>query len=218
MWIKICGVTRESDAFQIAECGADAIGLNFYSGSRRCISVAQGRLIRQQVGTSLSVVGVFVNSDVGQVVDIVNSVGLSMVQFHGDESASLIADFHQRCPEIGIIRACRIGSGENSELPSQLSELQSLSVPLQAVLVDAFVAGEYGGTGRQIDIALLPHSAEIGVPLILAGGLKPENVAAAIKSVKPWGIDTAGGVEQSPGVKCSERVAAFIRAARGASA
>ncbi|MEZ6130514.1 MAG: phosphoribosylanthranilate isomerase [Planctomycetaceae bacterium] len=212
MWIKICGVTSVDDATMIAQAGADAIGLNFYAKSSRYIAPETARIIRDAVADRVGVVGVFVNSSADEVATIAQQVGLNTVQFHGDEPADVIAEFHCLCPDVGIVRAFRVGSEGIASLQQSLRELIAIGIPLTAILVDALVAGEYGGTGRQVNPEWLHGRPETWPPMILAGGLTPATVSAAIQSVRPWGVDTASGVEQSPGVKDADKVQQFIRA------
>ena len=214
MWIKICGVTTIDDASMIAEAGANAIGLNFYSRSKRYISPRAARSIRDAVARQIDVVGVFVNSPADEVADIVQSVGLRGVQFHGDESVENISAFHRCCPQTVIVRAYRVGSAGIGGMIQSIQQLTAAGIPLAAVLVDALVQGEYGGTGHQVDAGLLQNRPPEWPRLILAGGLNPQTVGPAVRAVRPWGIDTASGVEHRPGVKCRETVGQFIHAAR----
>lgn len=213
MWTKICGITLVSDAVMIADAGADAIGLNFYAGSKRCVDPVVARQIRDAVAADLNVVGVFVNASAAEVVHTARSVGLHSVQFHGDETVDVLAEFQRQCPEVGIVRAFRIGSDGTTGMEAALQQIGAAGIPLKAVLVDALVAGEYGGTGHQVDPACLQNRPPYWPPLILAGGLTPTTVASAVRSVRPWGVDTASGVELSPGVKCSSLVRQFVAAA-----
>lgn len=212
-WIKICGVTSVEDAMRIADAGATAIGLNFFAQSKRYIAPAQARAIRDAVAQRLDVVGVFVNSSAEEVAGIATDVGLHAVQFHGDETAEAITDFQNRRPEVLIIRAFRVGDEGLNPVADAIGKLREAGVNLAAVLLDAHVAGEYGGTGKLIDPSTLQGRPLDWPPLILAGGLTPDTVAAAQSSVSPWGIDTASGVELSPGKKCPIKVQTFIDSA-----
>lgn len=224
MWIKICGITRPTDALAVQQAGADAIGLNFYPRSRRCVDcgTAQQIVAALQTGTAppapLDIVGVFVNADPLQVAETVTRCGLTAVQFHGDESAEDLQRFHQLLPRIPVVRAVRVS---REQLPEVLQSLQSLQqqVPLAAVLVDALVAGEYGGTGHTVDQAVVRTLQDRpDLPrLIVAGGLTPQNVAALVQARQPWGIDTASGVESQPGLKDAALVQAFVQQARRAA-
>lgn len=264
MWVKICGVTEVANAGAVVEAGADAVGLNFYRPSKRFVHPAtagtgthgsleslsasefeslteHARMICNAIADGVEVVGVFVNASANTVVKIVEAVGLTAVQFHGDESSDLIAAFHAACPAINIIRAFRIGKQGTSAMDAQLMELQELGVPVFAVLVDALVDGEFGGTGHRVDAAVLRESSVFNekrgrdslvqstrraVPvndsrplfsaprLILAGGLTPDNVAGAVADVQPWGVDTASGVESTAGLKDVDLVRQFVTSAR----
>ena len=166
-------------------------------------------------------VGVFVNSSAREVAHIANHTQLTAVQFHGDEPPQLIAEFHQLCPAAHIIRAFRIGDAGTAAMDRHLTQLAELQVHLAGVLVDAFVAGAYGGTGHTVDADTVnAWSARSGKRqrLVLAGGLTADNVAAAAESVRPWGIDTASGVELSPGIKSSDQVRSFVSHVRETSA
>ena len=209
-WIKICGVTTVDDATMIAAAGASAIGLNCYPKSKRYLAAAAARQIRDSVAAELDVVGVFVNSAAAEVAKLAEDIGLNAVQFHGDESTVEIIRFHEICPDVAIIRAFRIGAEGLTTLQSTVTELVDAGVPLAAVLVDAFVEGEYGGTGHQVDAKLLQDWPGHWPRLILSGGLTPETAAAAAAAVNPWGVDTASGIELSPGIKCPSKVRQFV--------
>ena len=220
MWIKICGITNTDDAEMVADSGADAIGLNFYAPSKRYIAIAIARDIRERLGRRTELVGVFVNSTAEKVAEIARIVSLDTVQFHGDESADMIADFQRLAGNnIGIIRAFRVGPNGFAAVDDALNELTDAGVQLKAVLLDAYMPGEYGGTGHQI----APHLARDWIktsinapPVILAGGLTPENIQQAVSIAHPWGIDTASGVEVAPGEKCEKKLRLFVHRARSA--
>lgn len=214
MWIKICGITTPEDAVMVAEAGADAIGLNFFEKSKRFVAPDAAREIRDTVPEKVDVVGVFVNSPAQHVAQVVDAVGLTTVQFHGDESVEDIVQLHRLTPGVKIIRAFRVGVSGTGEVTASLDKLSDVGVPLTAVLTDAHVVGEYGGTGKMIDPSLLQQRPQRWPNLILAGGLTPETVGAAIEKVQPWGVDTASGVESAPGVKSPERVLRFINMAQ----
>lgn len=216
MWIKICGVTRIEDALAIRDAGADAVGLNFFAGSKRHIPRDAAQRIASALADSpVECVGVFVNAEPEIVVEIVDAVGVRCVQFHGDETIEQISAFHRLRPQIPIIRAARIDA---TSAQARFAEIDALhrSVPLRACLLDALVAGSYGGTGQVVDttFARLYSSIANRPQLILAGGLTPENVADVIRQAGPQGVDTAGGVESAPGIKNVDRVRKFIAAAR----
>ena len=233
MWIKICGITRTVDAHAAADAGADAVGLNFYAASKRYICPDEARVIADAVKPKLDVVGVFVNSPTQDVVDIANRVQLTAVQFHGDESVETIVAVRKACPDIGIVRAFRLRKDGVKHVIQAIRDLHRSGAGPAAVLVDAFVANEYGGTGHMINADLfrefrkqlsrsdeLSGDAEKRLPVpgthrvILAGGLTPETVASATQATRPWGVDTASGVELSPGIKSSEQIRQFVKAVR----
>jgi len=218
MWIKICGITTPEDARVVHDCGANAIGLNFFRGSKRFVEVSSARTIRDAASDETEVIGVFVNAAADDVRRTVEAVGLTGVQFHGDESPATVAAVQQRLPEVKLIRAIRVSPDDPRVVSRTLSQLADEGISLDALLVDAFVPGEYGGTGHRVDSELLNlPDRETWPPLILAGGLTGENVAAAIRAVVPWGVDTASGVEAMPGRKSPDKVRGFVTAVRAAS-
>ena len=221
IWTKICGITNEEDAAVAARAGVSALGFNFYPQSLRYISPQETRRIQDRLQIEFAqdcpeIAGVFVNSDLQTVIAQVAEANLNTVQLHGDETLEFIAELHQRLPQIRIIRALR----PEPEFPRQTTELirQLLhEISDIRILLDAFVPGEYGGTGKRIDPELFQTVANgLECPVILAGGLTPENVAEAVCSTSPAGVDTAGGVESSPGIKDHSRIRQFLIAARSA--
>lgn len=215
MWIKICGFTDPANAVDALAVLPDAIGLNFYPASKRYVSPVVARRIADAIPAGIECVGVFVNSPAAQVAEIVETAKLSMIQLHGDETPDLIAEVHRRCPAVPIVRAVRVGANGPASLNLHIAEVLERGVSLFAVLVDALVPGSYGGTGHAVDAEWLANYDPTLPPVILAGGLKPENVAAAVAAIQPMGVDTASGVESAPGVKDPELVARFIAEARG---
>jgi phosphoribosylanthranilate isomerase len=219
MWTKICGVTTTESARAVKDAGASAVGLNFFSGSKRFVSVSAAAeiasVIRTQ-GTENSVpeiVGVFVNSQVADIARTSDEVGLTAVQFHGDETTEQICRLHEARPNLSIIRALRVSVEQLDEQLRTIDDLQQ-RMPLAACLLDAFVAGEFGGTGMTVDLRIPAVYLQQARPrLILAGGLTPENVAGIVEQANPWGVDTASGVETAPGIKHPDRCAAFVHEA-----
>jgi phosphoribosylanthranilate isomerase len=190
--VKICGITRQVDADVAAEAGADWIGLNFWPGSKRRVTIDAARGIR----TPLHKVGVFVNATLDEIRRAVEEVGLDRIQLHGDEPADFWA---------GPPPALRVARG-----------LDALSAGEGVVLLDAATPG-YGGAGEPLDWELVRAAVEkTRREIILAGGLTPANVAEAVRVVRPAGVDVASGVESSPGIKDAEKIRAFVTAARGA--
>lgn len=213
--IKICGVTRREDARRAAAAGADAIGLNFFSGSKRCVSPAQAERIVAALPAGVAKVGVFVNAAAEDIFAVADALGLDWLQLHGDEQPEFLTQL-----EGGqVVKALRCGRVGVSPLEEYVANCFALNAAPAAVLVDALAAsGEYGGTGELAPWNLLagPRPWLAGRPLILAGGLRPENVADAIRQVAPAAVDTAGGVESAPGVKDPAKLEAFVQAARRA--
>lgn len=223
--IKICGITNSHDAVMAAEAGADAIGLNFYEKSPRYLSVDSAREIVLNLDSRMKLrVGVFVNISPSRIQEIVTKVGLTAVQLHGDESPELVAQITRTkqppdfCRAPVIIRARRIGAGGVAEIASDLKACFAAGVTPGAILLDAATPALYGGTGETLSwLDLTDHNRWLGqTPLILAGGLTPENVAEAIRIVRPRGVDVASGVESSPGKKDAVKVRDFVAAARDA--
>jgi phosphoribosylanthranilate isomerase len=208
--VKICGITRPEDASMAAGAGADAIGLNFYPGSPRCVTLEQAQAIAAAMPAGVARVGVFVNADLAEMRRIADSVPLDYVQLHGDEPPQAIAAL-----DVPVIRAFRCGSAGLMPVGLYLEACRQAGRLPAAVLIDAYAPGAFGGTGQTLDWPALAAGREhlAGLPLILAGGLTAENVAAAIAAARPDGVDTASGVESSPGVKDAARVRAFVAAA-----
>lgn len=214
--IKICGVTSLADAQAAVAAGADALGLNFYEGSRRYISPEAAEEIVQAVPGAVTVVGVFVNATPLRINSVAKSVGLEAVQLHGDEPPEFLREID---PSRAIIRARRYGAGGLAAIADDLGACEARSGRLpDAVLLDAARDGHYGGSGLTLPWAQLAgHELLLeDVPLVLAGGLNADNVAAAIAVVRPVAVDTASGVERSPGVKDHEKMLSFIAAAQAA--
>ena len=212
--IKVCGITCVEDARATAEAGADAIGINFYARSPRVVSPEQAREIVTAVPREVMKVGLFVNEAAARVCQLFDELHLDLIQLHGDETP----DFLGRLRGRPIMKVFRVGAGGLAEVRDYLAQCEALGVRPQAVLLDAPSAGWYGGTGRQADWGVAKAYQEAsGLPaLVLAGGLRPENIEAAIRAVRPAAVDVASGVESSPGRKDSAAIAAFVQAARGA--
>jgi len=200
--IKICGITNEADARHAAACGADALGLVFYLKSPRAVSPEQARRIVAALPPFVTTVGLFVNEAPDKVREIVDYCGLDVIQLHGDETPA-------QClyPPRRVLKALRV-KGEESLVGAE-------NYQVSALLLDAWHPDSYGGTGCLGDWELAAQVAAER-PVVLAGGLTPDNVAEAIRRVRPYGVDVSSGVEIAPGQKDPERVAAFIRNARAA--
>jgi phosphoribosylanthranilate isomerase len=202
---KICGITRIEDALAAAEAGADAIGLVFYANSPRAVSVQQARAIVAALPPFVTTVGLFVDASSCELGEILEAVPLDLLQFHGDEAPAYCDAWHKP-----YIKALRVKPGD--DIGAQIDAYGGA----RGVLLDTFVPGVPGGTGEAFDWSLVPPAAS--KPIILAGGLTPENVAAAIAQVRPYAVDVSGGVEASKGIKDGERIKHFIQAVRLAGA
>jgi phosphoribosylanthranilate isomerase len=214
--IKICGITTSEDGLAVARAGGDAIGLNFYPGSPRYVTLPQARAILEPLPPGVVKVGVFVDAEARAVCRTFDELGLDLVQLHGNESPPRLAELGAR----PAMKAFRLGSAGLGPVADYLRECRSLGCLPKLVLVDAQVPGAYGGTGQVADWAAASrYAAEVGgPPLVLAGGLRPDNVAAAIRATGAIAVDTASGVETRPGRKDPVALAAFVRAAREAFA
>ncbi len=195
--IKICGITREQDVSSVAEYGADALGLVFYEKSPRHVSVQLAAQLARSVPPFLTVVGLFVNPSVDYVREVLAKVPLDVLQFHGEEEP-------QFCRQFGkpYLKAIRVKPGLD------LVECAARYAGAQGLLLDAFVEGTQGGTGESFDWALIPH--DLPLPVILSGGLRAGNVAAAIRQVRPYAVDVSSGVEAAKGIKDAAKIAAFV--------
>jgi phosphoribosylanthranilate isomerase len=213
--IKICGITNATDALAVAEAGADAIGLNFYSKSRRFVDQKTAQQIVAVLPSEIMKVGVFVNDDKRSIESIASTVGLDAIQLHGDEQPAFIAVLPNK---LKVLRALRCTADINSRLSQFVQECEAAGRLPDAVLLDADAGAEYGGTGECADWDLIAQHRESlsDVPLILAGGLTPTNVAGGITAVGPTAVDVASGVESSPGKKDHSKLRDFIAAARDA--
>lgn len=201
--VKICGITSVADSKTAVAAGADAIGLVFYTQSPRAVSIEQARDIAASVGPFVTVVGLFVDADEAFVREVLANVGLHVLQFHGNESREFCEQFER--PYMKAIRM-------RPEL--DLTQLINDYASATAILLDAYRKGVPGGTGETFDWQRVP--AQSPLPIVLAGGLSPENIASAIQVTQVYGVDVSGGVESSPGKKDSQKVKQFIDNARRA--
>jgi len=218
MHVKICGITNPADAVAAAEAGADALGLVFAPSPRR-VTLEQARAIRLVVPARVELTGVFVREPLALVHDAILTLGLGGVQFHGNpldhwSEAERIrwAELLQARESLRVVHAMRARDTESLE-----SSLDARMERADQILLDAFVPGLEGGTGKVFDWRLAEVVARRGLPLIVAGGLTPENVADAVAKTRPWGVDVSSGVEAAPGRKDHDAVRRFIRAARAAA-
>ena len=208
MQVKICGITNLEDAQAVAKAGADLIGFNFYSKSPRFIEPERARDIAAGLradGRAPKMVGVFVNKSLEQVRAIIELVKFDFVQLHGTESASMVRE----------LRACKSLRPRNmEEANAAVAEYSSAAKGnAPAFIVDAYDPKQFGGTGTRADWDIAAMIAQ-QYPILLAGGLSSENVSDAIRSVRPWGVDVASGVERAPGLKDHAKVRAFIENAK----
>lgn len=197
--IKICGIKTVNDALTALDAGADMIGFNFYPKSPRYIDVGMCRNIMSVMRKygHIVFVGVFVNASVEQIRATMDTCGLNLAQLHGEESLEMLMSLNGKA-----FKAFR-------GIPQNMNSFARDFAP--SFLLDALVKGQYGGTGAVAD---WNGAAEVAkqYPILLAGGLTPENVAGAVRYVQPWGVDVASGVESSPGVKDPVKMKAFARA------
>jgi phosphoribosylanthranilate isomerase len=198
--VKICGITSVEDAKKAVDAGADAIGLVFYQPSPRAVSIIQAKAIVSSLAPFVTVVALVVNATYEFVNELLASVSVDVLQFHGDESAVFCQQFNK--PYIKAIRM-------RPELV--LSKCFTEYQQAQALLLDAYQKGVPGGTGENFDWQRIPKQRPM--PIVLAGGLNPSNVQDAINTVKPYAVDVSGGVELQPGLKDVEKVNAFIKTA-----
>ena len=199
--IKICGITNEADASAAVHAGADALGFIFFRGSPRYVEPERVAGIVGGLPPFVVPVGVFVNASVDEVDEVCENTGIQVAQLHGDESP----DF---CCKVGrpVVKALRVRDA------SWKSDATAYAVG--ALLLDTYAEDRYGGTGVVFDWRLVEGSPH---RVILSGGLNPMNVAEAVRSVRPYGVDTGSGVEREPGRKDHGKIRAFVEAARGAS-
>ena len=196
--VKICGITRVEDALSTVEQGADAIGLVFYDKSPRNVGINQAIEIAHHIPAFVSVVGLFVNAEPSFINEVIAKAKIDLLQFHGDESPEECASY-----SLPFIKAIRVKSDTN------LVQYAKDYSAAKALLLDAYTEGVAGGTGHVFDWNLIPK--QLAKPIILAGGLKADNVAQAIRQVMPYAVDVSGGVEASKGVKDAAKIAAFMR-------
>ena len=200
--IKICGLTRPEEVRCVSGLGVDAVGLNFYPPSPRFLSVPAARAVRARVPAFVTLVAVFVNPGAEEVRRVIGEVGVDMLQFHGTETARFCEDF-------GLPYLKAIAMREGVDLAAAVREYPSAA----AWLLDVHDTEKWGGTGRTFDWSAVRGSFER--PIVLAGGLTPENVEDAIRLVRPFAVDVCGGVESAGGVKDEAKLAAFVRRVEG---
>ncbi len=201
--VKICGITRVEDALAAAHAGAHAIGLIFAAESPRRVSTAVARKVVEALPAFVTPVALFVDPQPAQVERVLDEVRPQLLQFHGAETPDFCVQFR-----VPYIKAVRVRPGVD------LLQYAGRHRAAKGLLLDAFVEGSSGGTGSTFDWSLIP--ARLPLPLILAGGLDPDNVGDAVRRVRPWAVDVSSGVEIAKGIKDAARIAAFIRGVRDA--
>jgi len=195
--VKICGITRPVDALVAVRFGADAIGLVFYPPSPRSITIEQAHAIAAVLPPFVTLVALFVNPDQAFVKKVLHALPIDLLQFHGEEDPA-------HCEQYGrpYIKAVRMRP--ETRLSASMERFSSA----RALLLDTYRKGAQGGTGETFDWTLIPR--ERTLPLVLAGGLDPDNVREAIRMVKPFAVDVSGGVESAKGIKDADKMARFI--------
>jgi phosphoribosylanthranilate isomerase len=199
--IKICGIREAGDARVAAEAGADAIGLVFYEASPRYLTPDSAARIAAALPPFVMAVGLFVNPAESEVRGVLDRVPLDLLQFHGDETAEFCERFAR--PYVRVVRM---------EAGTDLVEYAHRFSRARALLLDAHVPGQAGGTGKTFDWADIPRN--LPIPVILSGGLTASNVGRAVREVRPWAVDVSSGVEASRGVKDPRKIVEFIRSVR----
>ncbi len=203
--VKICGITRAGDALAAAAAGADALGFMFYEPSKRNITPARAAEIIRALPPHVAKVGVFVDASEGFIRDTIAATGIDTLQLHGGEAPEFCARF----APMNVIKAFRV---RNHDSLRECADYRDF-----AWLLDSHVAGAQGGTGVAFDWSIAAEAARQHERVILAGGLKVDTVAAAVRQVRPYGVDVSSGVESAPGLKDNGKLRAFIEAALEAS-
>lgn len=196
--VKMCGITRPQDGLAAAAAGADAIGMVFYGKSPRNVTLDQATAIVRALPPFVSSVALFVNPTPAEVDAVLQKVRPDVLQFHGEETPEFCRSFG-----VPYLKAARVRPD------SDLLQFAASYADAQGFLLDAWSEAGHGGTGERFDWNLIP--ANLAKPLILAGGLTPENVRLAIATVHPWAVDVSSGIEQSKGIKDAARIAAFMK-------
>lgn len=201
--VKVCGITRVEDGLAAARVGVDAVGFVFYPGSPRYVASERARDIAATLPPFISTVGLFVDAEAATIAVTLRAIRLDYLQFHGAESPEFCAQF-----DVPFLKAVRVKPGMD------LLQYAITFSAAKALLLDAFVAGMHGGTGRGFDWQLIPLNMPI--PVILSGGLAPGNIAKAVRTVRPWAVDVSSGVEAEKGIKDANKIEQFMRGVRNA--
>lgn len=216
MWVKVCGLRDIQNAVflrTLADEGMcpDAVGLNFYSPSKRYVTPEVASRIVEVLPDSIEPIALFVNHSTGEIRDICKQTGIRTIQLHGDETPEFIAEL----ADFAIVRAFRVDETGLEKVANQLERFRQLGVTIQRCLVDSFVSGAYGGTGHRAPWGMLRREWQADWPeLVLAGGLTPLNVSEAIQTAGAKGVDVASGVESSAGVHDQSLIRQFVQQAR----
>ena len=201
--VKICGITRPEDALAAARAGAHAIGLVFYAKSPRHVTPARAAEIIRVLPPFVTTVGLFVDATAEGVRAALAEAPVGLLQFHGDETPEFCRQFKRP-----YVKAVRVKAGVD------LLQYAQDYHDAKALLLDAYVEGLHGGSGAAFDWSLIPRG--LPLPVILSGGLTPENVADAVRRVRPSAVDTSSGVESAKGIKDAQKIAAFVKGVRNA--
>ena len=198
--VKFCGLMHEEDVARAVKLGVDALGFVFYSPSSRSVAPDHAAMLTSSVPAFVTRVGLFVNEEPETIQKVFERTRLNLIQYHGDESPEF-------CDAVGLpfIKAFRVRPG--IDIQTELGRYPKAS----GFLLDAYVKGQPGGTGERFDWELIPQS---DAPIILAGGLSPDNAKDAIEQVAPWGLDVSGGIETKPGRKDPDKMRRFMNACR----
>lgn len=202
--VKICGITRLQDLHAACDAGADALGFVFYEKSPRHLSIAAAAALLRELPPFVQSVGLFVNAEPAFIESVLQAAPLDLLQFHGEERPADCARFGRP-----YIKAERVN--RQSDLLRCAADFDAA----RGLLLDAWVPGMPGGTGERFDWTLIPPN--LPTPVILSGGLTPDNVAEAVQRVRPWAVDVSSGVEVTKGIKDAQKIAAFIQRAKGAN-
>jgi len=206
--IKMCGFTRGEDIAQALQLGVDALGLVFYPPSKRALTIEQAAKLAAEVPPFAHLVGLFVDAEKSQVDATLRAVPLSLLQFHGNETAAYCESFGR--PYIKVVRLPAVIDNEQhrKNVQEKLNEILLEHSRAKGFLLDVDLASSPGGTGHKFDWQVLPE--KFNRPVVLAGGLNSENVAQAINTVKPYAVDVSSGIESSPGIKEHKKMADFV--------
>ncbi len=204
---KICGITRLEDAQSAARAGADAIGLVFYAPSPRAVTPAHAARVILGLPPFVTVVGLFVNATREDILSTLAAVPLDLLQFHGDEPPAFCGQFGRP-----FLKAMRVApEAQPGDLVNYAAQYATIA-GARGLLLDAHVEGLRGGTGRSFNWSVIPSS--LALPVVLSGGLGPDNVAQAVRQVRPAAVDVSSGVERAPGIKDHAKIEAFIKQSR----